>query len=74
VALSFEIFPFSFKEYLGYKNIESNFHSSKSLSFIKNATYLQAGGFVETFDEPSDIQKKPKKILRDYFRSYKKYV
>jgi len=64
-TLSFEIFPFSFKEYLGYKNIEINFHSSKSLSFIKNAfsTYLQAGGFVETFDEPSDIQKK---ILRDY--------
>jgi hypothetical protein len=64
-TLSFEIFPFSFKEYLAYKEIDINFHSSKSLSFIKNAfsTYLQEGGFVETFDEPNDIQKK---ILRDY--------
>jgi predicted AAA+ superfamily ATPase len=64
-TLSFEIFPFSFKEYLTYKKIAINFHSSKSLSFIKNAfsIYLQEGGFVETFDEPRDIQKK---ILRDY--------
>jgi uncharacterized protein len=64
-TLSFEIFPFSFKEYLAYKEIDINFHSSKSLSFIKNAfsTYLQEGGFVETFDEPKEIQKK---ILRDY--------
>ncbi len=64
-TLSFEIFPFSFKEYLCYKKIDINLHSSKSLSLIKNAffTYLQAGGFVETFDEFPDIQKK---ILRDY--------
>lgn len=64
-TLSFEIFPFSFKEYLAYKDIEINFYSSKSLSLIKNtfASYLREGGFVETFDEKTDIQKK---ILHDY--------
>lgn len=64
-TITYEIFPFSFKEYLGYKNIEINLYSSKSVSFIKNAfdAYLVDGGFAETFDESSDIQKR---ILKDY--------
>lgn len=64
-TITFEIFPFSFKEYLVHKKIEINLNSSKSLSFIKNAltTYLKEGGFAETFDEEGDIQKR---ILRDY--------
>ena len=64
-TLTYEIFPFSFKEYLNYKNIEINLYSSKSISYIKNAfnSYLKEGGFVETFDKPKDIQRK---ILKDY--------
>jgi len=64
-TITYEIFPFSFKEYLSYKNIEINLYSSKSISFIKNAfnSYLKEGGFVETFDKPKDIQRK---ILKDY--------
>ncbi len=64
-TLTFEIFPFSFKEYLSYKKIEINLNSSKSLSFIKNAltSYIKEGGFAETFGEEADIQKR---ILRDY--------
>ncbi len=64
-TITYEIFPFSFKEYLRYKNIEINLYSSKSISFIKNAfnSYLKEGGFVETFDKPKDIQRK---ILKDY--------
>lgn len=64
-TLSFEIFPFSFKEYLSYRNIEINFNSSKSISFAKNAfaQYLVQGGFAETFAEEPDIRQK---ILSDY--------
>ena len=64
-TIVYEIFPFSFKEYLQYKNIEINLYSSKSISFIQNAfnSYLVNGGFAETFDESEDIQKR---ILKDY--------
>jgi predicted AAA+ superfamily ATPase len=36
-TLTYEIFPFSFKEYLKYKNIEVNLYSSTSLNYIRNA-------------------------------------
>lgn len=64
-TLRFEIFPFSFREYLAYNKIEINLHSSKSISHIQHALmrYQHQGGFAETFGEPSDIQRK---ILRDY--------
>ncbi len=64
-TITYEIFPFSFKEYLKYKNIDINLYSSKSVSYIKNAfdTYLVDGGFAETFDESADVQKR---ILKDY--------
>lgn len=64
-TISFEIFPFSFKEYLEYKKIETNIYSSKSLAFIKNAleSYLVDGGFAETIDEEKSISRK---ILSDY--------
>ena len=64
-TITYEIFPFSFKEYLIYKNINIDFYSSNSISFIKNAfnKYLFEGGFAETFDEEPDIQLK---ILKNY--------
>ncbi len=64
-TLTYEIFPFSFKEYLGKKEIKTNLYSSKSLSFIKHhlEEYLQKGGFPEILDESVDIQKR---ILSDY--------
>jgi len=64
-TITYEIFPFSFKEYLRHKEIEVNLYSSKSISFIKNAfnSYLIDGGFAETFDETPDVQKR---ILKDY--------
>ncbi|MCB1192514.1 MAG: ATP-binding protein [Leptospiraceae bacterium] len=64
-TISYEIFPLSFKEYLQFKNIEVNLHSSISLSFIKNSLeeYLLKGGFPEIVNEPLDIQKR---ILSDY--------
>lgn len=64
-TISYELFPFSFHEYLRYKEIEINLYSSKSVSYIKNAfnSYLVDGGFAETFDASPDVQKR---ILKDY--------
>ena len=64
-TISFEIFPFSFAEYLKARDIQINLNSSKSLSFIKNAlaSYLVDGGFAETIHEDSFISRK---ILSDY--------
>jgi predicted AAA+ superfamily ATPase len=64
-TLTYEIFPFSFKEYLRFKNIEVNLNSSKSLSFIKHSfdEYLISGGFPETIGQEGSMQKR---ILSDY--------
>jgi predicted AAA+ superfamily ATPase len=64
-TITYEIFPFSFKEYLEYKNININLYSSKSLSFIHNEleNYLFDGGFAETIAEDKSISRK---ILSDY--------
>jgi predicted AAA+ superfamily ATPase len=64
-TITYEIFPFSFKEYLEYKNITINLYSSKSLSFINNEleNYLFDGGFAETIGEDKSISRK---ILSDY--------
>lgn len=64
-TIVYEIFPFSFKEYLRHQKIEINLYSSKSNSFIQNAfnTYLESGGFAETFSQNEDVQKR---ILKDY--------
>ena len=64
-TLIYEIFPFSFKEYLIYKKIEINLYSTKSISFIKNAleSYLIFGGFAETINEDDEIKRR---ILSDY--------
>jgi predicted AAA+ superfamily ATPase len=64
-SITYEIFPLSFSEYLYFKNIEVNLHSTKSLGFIKNAlnTYIIDGGFIETVEEDNTIARK---ILSDY--------
>ncbi len=64
-TIVYEIFPFSFKEYLRYRNIDVDLYASESLSYIKNAfeTYLVEGGFAEIFDETPDIKRR---ILKDY--------
>ena len=64
-SITYEVFPFSFKEYLHFKDIDINLYSTKSLSFIKHALshYLVDGGFAETINEESTISRK---ILSDY--------
>ena len=64
-TITYEIFPFSFKEILRYKEIAINLNSSRSVSFIKNelSNYLIDGGFAETINEDKSISRK---ILSDY--------
>jgi len=64
-TITYEVFPFSFREFLAYKKIPVNLHSSSSLSFVKNQlrTYLVDGGFPETIGEEEEIKRK---ILSDY--------
>ena len=64
-TITYEVFPFSFREYVSYKEIEVNLYSSRSISYIQNAfgNYLVDGGFAETFDARPDVQKR---ILKDY--------
>lgn len=64
-TLRYEVFPFSFREYLRYQNVEVNMHSSESRTLIKHHFdhYLIHGGFAECFDQSDDIRRR---ILRDY--------
>ncbi|WP_303701336.1 ATP-binding protein [Flexistipes sinusarabici] len=65
-TLTFEVFPLSFKEFLKFKNIDVDLHSSRQLAYIKNAMgeYLKYGGFPEAVR----IDKKYiYKLIQEYF-------
>jgi uncharacterized protein len=68
-ALSWEIFPFSFQEYLDYKGIESNRHlSTKSRLYVQKAfeEYWQTGGFPEVLGLKKSIRIK---THQEYFNT-----
>ncbi|MEK6724976.1 MAG: ATP-binding protein [Deltaproteobacteria bacterium] len=56
-TLTYEIFPLSFREFLKFKGISVNLHSSGSTANIKNALaeYVLKGGFPETVGLSEDI-------------------
>lgn len=64
-TISFEVFPFSFTEYLKIKGIENNYLSSKNRAKIVNAFefYLHNSSFPELL-EAKEIEKP--KILKEY--------
>lgn len=64
-TLTYEIFPFSFAEFLRFKNIPDNINSSKGRSHIVNAfeTYLFTGGFPEVAGVSEEFRLK---ILQEY--------
>lgn len=64
-TLRYEVFPFSFREYLRYQNVEVNLSSSAKRTLIKHHFdhYFTHGGFAECFSQSDDIQRR---ILRDY--------
>jgi len=65
-TLSYEIFPFSFAEFLRHKDIPSGDYSSQGRSLIANAfeAYLHAGGFPEIAACAEEFRLK---ILQEYF-------
>jgi predicted AAA+ superfamily ATPase len=56
-GITYEIFPLSFKEFLTFKNIDPDDHTSGGLAKVKNAfnDYLSRGGFPEVVNYDSDI-------------------
>lgn len=56
-TLSYEIFPLSFKEFLRFKGVKVNVHSSASAAAIKHnlAEYAKRGGFPEVIGMSDDI-------------------
>lgn len=67
-ALSWELFPFSFKEYLHYKDIEptSELSTKKRLLIQKNfESFWKCGGFPEVMDLEKSLRIK---IHQEYFQ------
>lgn len=65
-TLTYEVFPFSFDEYLRYLDISTDYFSEIQRAKILNAfyNYLKSGGFPETIDcDPL----KQNEILRNYY-------
>lgn len=64
-TLTYEIFPYSFVDFLKVKKINVNINSSASVSHIRNALneFLTDGSFPETLAKTADIKRR---ILRDY--------
>lgn len=65
-ALSYEVFPLSFREYLRFNNVGIDLHSSRSLAKINNSLhkYLDNGGFPEVIKYDDKLREK---VLQEYF-------
>lgn len=68
-SLSYEVFPFSFREFLRIRGIDFRKLTSRTQSFITKAfhEYLLKGGFPEVIDEEDESTRC--KILQEYYRS-----
>ena len=67
-ALSWELFPFSFKEFLIYKNISIDYMTTKTKLLLQKAfdEYWYTGGFPEVFGLNKRLRIK---IHQEYFQS-----
>ncbi|OIO34568.1 MAG: hypothetical protein AUJ70_00815 [Candidatus Omnitrophica bacterium CG1_02_40_15] len=65
-TISYELLPLSFREYLKFKGVEEDAHSTRGKSRIVSVfdNYLARGGFPETVDMSKDLYEK---TLRTYF-------
>ncbi len=65
-TVSYEVFPLSFREYLAFKGLKADLHSSKSVAQINLnlSLYLKDGGFPETIQYDSDFRRR---VLQEYF-------
>jgi len=64
--ISIELYPLSFKEYLRFKNLSSDFHGTEERARIRGylRDYIRSGGFPETVFLGQSISKR---ILVEYF-------
>jgi predicted AAA+ superfamily ATPase len=65
-TISYEVFPLSFREYLSFKGVTVDLHSSKSIALINHhlADYLRHGGFPEVIDYNDGLRNR---VLQEYF-------
>ncbi len=65
-TISYEVFPLSFHEYLSFKGVTVDLHSSKSIALIIHhlADYLKHGGFPEVIDYNDGLRNR---VLQEYF-------
>jgi len=63
-SINIEVFPLSFKEYLQFKNIDTNYYLPQNKAIIINTLkkYIVSGGFPEVLETEY-----AQKILQDYF-------
>ncbi len=59
-TIAYEVFPLSFKEYLYFKGIEEDIHSTKGKAKVNSAFnyYLERGGFPETISMNKEMYEK----------------
>jgi predicted AAA+ superfamily ATPase len=67
-ALSYEIFPLNFKEYLEFNQVEADYISSRGRAVIRNRfhCFLQHGGFPELVGIEESLYDK---ILQEYYHT-----
>jgi predicted AAA+ superfamily ATPase len=65
-TVSYEVLPLSFREYLDFKGIVPDLHSSKSVARINHhlAEYLRHGGFPEVIGYDDTLRNR---VLQEYF-------
>lgn len=67
-SVSWELFPFSFKEYAAYKKVDYNRLTSKNRMLLRKCfdEYLEAGGFPEVRDVSAGLRLK---IHQEYYKT-----
>lgn len=65
-TVSYEVFPLSFREYLAFKEIVPDLHSTKSIALINHhlTDYLKNGGFPEVIGYDDALRNR---VLQEYF-------
>jgi len=65
-TISYEVFPLSFREYLSFKEITIDLHSTKSIAHINHhlSDYLRNGGFPEIIGYDDGLRNR---VLQEYF-------
>jgi hypothetical protein len=65
-TVSYEVFPLSFREYLFFRGVAVDLHSSRSIAQINHhlADYLRHGGFPEVIGFDASLRNR---VLQEYF-------